>query len=135
MSGVSKIRSFRKACATLMRRGVLQVMWLAMAVLAGHLPAAEPGPGGAQGTLAEPAQPRAVEIAPRLADGPDGGAQPARPRLEFRRLLVPHDRPLAWPTMRDTYLPVPAARFEQLAAELASRPLASAELAVHILCE
>ncbi len=132
MSGVSKIHSFRKACAALMRRGVMQIVWLATVVVAGDLPAAEPGPGGAQGTLAEPAQPRAVEIAPRLADGPDGGAQSVRPRLEFRRLLVPHDRPLAWPTMRDTYLPVPAARFEQLAAELASRPLTSAELAVHI---
>ncbi|MGE0534157.1 MAG: hypothetical protein AB7O68_04235 [Pirellulales bacterium] len=50
-------------------------------------------------------------------------------QLEFRRVLVPHDRPAEWPTTDDTYLPVPQADFEQLVAQLADRPLASAELA------
>jgi hypothetical protein len=53
-------------------------------------------------------------------------------RLEFRRVLVPHDRPTEWPTTGETYLPVPKERFEQLLKELADRPLASADLAASV---
>ena len=125
------------AWATLTRCWAMHITWLATVVVACDLLAAEPAPRIEPTAPIEQAPrieppPRAAEVAPRVANPPAGAANPTRPRLEFRRFLVPHDRPAAWPVMRDTYLPVPAARFEQLATELEGRPLASAELAVHV---
>lgn len=115
MSRARNTACFVSACAQVMRRGFYFVACLIVAIVASHVRAAEPA--------------LRVESSQRSEPAPHAEAAP---RLEFRRLLVPHDRPADWPAMRDTYLPVPAARFEQLAAELEGRPLASAELAVQI---
>src|SRR5690349_3194589 len=132
MSRANTIRCFTSARAAFTRCLARHMTWLAMAIVAGDLlvcdlVASEPS------THSEPVSEfPAVHVTPKTTAQAAGTANLTRRPLEFRRLFVPHDRPGDWPAMRETYLPVPAAQFEQLAAELEGRPLASAELAVHV---